>query len=644
MNKIVLFGIVGAAGCLVGWGIGEVLLRIAMPAKSADSDYTPSLVSKPAPPPPPPVATRPPPPPEIERRVREAGGKTGDVQASLEWHNFNDLDLHCIDPEGEEISFKHKRSRSQGELDVDRNAGGRQTQTPIENIRWLEGTAPRGKYHVYVNHFNNHGEPDPTAFHVSILVGYKRQEFDGKISKGQPKQLIHEFEFPPPAELRLSSPSNVEMVQGDKNSFIVRIAREWYDGPVTIRGESLPGGMIVREVTIPAGANEAEIEVQAESATKDGTHSIRLLASGGGASTESKIDAVVKKSFKPSAWSLRLIFVIAVWTAVLAICLSVALAIGQNRYLGKAPLSTPQLAVLVPGGLLAGGVAGAVGQSLFSVLSQAELMPQLGFLAGWMLLGGLLGLGISFFVPNLGKDKGCVAGIIGGFVGAGAFIAVTIGAGDVAGRFLGAAILGLAIGLMVALVEAAFRTAWLEIGQGVEIRTVNLGPEPVSIGSDARMCTVYVREAPPRAFRYWLDNGKVLCEDMTTAQRTEKQPGETQSLGSVAIRICTGSSQLVPIQPSQKPIVPPPPPVRKPVPPAPTATAAPSQPAVLPSAGDRPTRSDAPAPTRQAAPLPPPPRLSPPQSAVSTKTPGAASQPAIPGRQVPPPPPPPRAK
>ena len=646
MNKIVLFGIVGAAGCLVGWGIGEVFLQISMPAKSADADYSPSLVSKPAPPPPPPVATRPPPPPEIERRVREAGGKTGDVQASLEWHNYNDLDLHCIDPAGEEIYFGHKRSRSQGELDVDRNAGGRQTQSPIENIRWLEGTAPHGKYRVYVNHFNNHGESDPTAFHASILVGYKRQEVDGKISKGQPKQLIHEFEFPPPAELRLSSPPNVEMVQGDKNSFIVRIAREWYDGPVTIRGEALPAGMVVREVTIPAGANEAEIEVNAEPTTTDGTHAIRLIASGGSASVESKIDTVVKKLIKPNVWSWRLIFVIAIWTAILAICLSVALAMGQNRYLGKTLLSAPQLAALVPGGLLAGGVAGGIGQSLFSVLSQAQLMPQLGFLAGWMLLGGLLGLGVSFFVPNLGKDKGCVAGIIGGLIGAGAFIAVTIGAGDTAGRFLGAAILGLAIGLMVALVEAAFRTAWLEIRQGVEVRTVNLGPEPVSIGSDARACTVYVRGAPSRAFRYWLDQGKAICEDLTNGQRNEMRPEETQALAGIEIRLCTGSSQTVPTQPTQRSPTPPPPLIRPSMPmPVPVAPA-PPRPMTPQPMLDRPSSPLSNQPAKPGLPLPPPPRPSPspPRSSGPASTPGPGFQAPQSGQRLPPPPPPPRPK
>jgi uncharacterized protein YfaP (DUF2135 family) len=41
----------------------------------------------------------------------------------IAWSNVNDLDLHVIEPSGEETSFSHRKSATGGELDVDINAG-----------------------------------------------------------------------------------------------------------------------------------------------------------------------------------------------------------------------------------------------------------------------------------------------------------------------------------------------------------------------------------------------------------------------------------------------------------------------------------------------------------------------------------------
>ena len=71
----------------------------------------------------------------IERRLGEAAAKGGDIQISLSWNNYNDLDLHCVDPKGEEIWFSHTISaQTGGVLDVDRNAQAPYTPTPVENI------------------------------------------------------------------------------------------------------------------------------------------------------------------------------------------------------------------------------------------------------------------------------------------------------------------------------------------------------------------------------------------------------------------------------------------------------------------------------------------------------------------------------
>ena len=68
---------------------------------------------------------------------------------------------------------------------------------------------------------------------------------------------------------------------------------------------------------------------------------------------------------------------------------------------------------------------------------------------------------------------------------------------------------------MVAIVEAAFRRAWLEITYGAtHTRTVNLGAKPVSIGSNASKCPIYVSGAVPIALRYWMKEDHIFCEDI----------------------------------------------------------------------------------------------------------------------------------
>ncbi len=123
-------------------------------------------------------------------------------------------------------------------------------------------------------------------------------------------------------------------------------------------------------------------------------------------------------------------------------------------------------------------VSGAVGQGLLFLFALISF-GGLGFFVGWLLLGALLGFGVSFFIPNLDRKKAALAGLIGGGLGAiGYLIASPIA--EWVGRAMGAAVLGFAIGLMVALVEVAFRRAFLEVrfGGGEQI-TVNFGPEPV---------------------------------------------------------------------------------------------------------------------------------------------------------------------
>jgi hypothetical protein len=655
-KKVLTFGLAGAVGCLLGWAFGEGLLLAGLPDESEGS-ATPSLVT-----PEPPTATAPkvdvpavpdlpdapkekvaaPPPPEFQKRlIREKAQQFGDVRITLIWNNYNDLDLHCLEPGGEQISFSHKKSASGGELDVDKNVIPT-TESPVENIYWPRDGAPSGTYRVYVNHFKHHSgrAASRTPYKINLMVDGEQQAFDGEITHSQPMRLIHTFTFS--STIRLAAPSQMEVNQNGSNHMKIRIQRKRYNGPVTVRAEDVDGismppvtldageneadleitadddatggehiltlvatggaeaeviidvkvptpvlaltvpervdlrqggtnrfkvriaslglegpikvrakeslqGITIGEVTLDPDQTEAEIEVQATEETTAGDLSLELIASvGDGTQADSALKLRILEAITPSsAWSWWMILLMGLWTALLTIGMALALVVTQNRYLRRPLLDRSQLFMVLGGGALVGLLSGGTGQILLMLLALADFLPTVGFVIGWALLGALVGGGLAYFIPNLHRWKASAAGAGGGLAGSLVFVLVTNFAGDVAGRLLGAVLLGLSIGLMVALVELAFRQAWLEVRYGAsELITVNLGPEPVKIGSDGHACAIYARNAAPVAFRYWLAQGKVFCENMESNVVDEAATDQVQQIGAIGVTVRTGAGDL----------------------------------------------------------------------------------------------------
>jgi hypothetical protein len=88
----------------------------------------------------------------IKEKVKKAGGNiTARMRVSLAWSNFDDLDLHVVEPNGKHIYFANKIEG--GTLDVDMNAGGGRTREPVENIVWNNRILD-GVYQVSVNQFS----------------------------------------------------------------------------------------------------------------------------------------------------------------------------------------------------------------------------------------------------------------------------------------------------------------------------------------------------------------------------------------------------------------------------------------------------------------------------------------------------------
>ena len=139
---------------------------------------------------------------ELQARLEREGAQSSDVQISLMWNNYNDLDLHVVCPSGERIHGGNKKSACGGELDVDANVRA-ETRKPVENVFWEEGKAPSGTYQVYVHHYKKHQKrksKDPTKFQVIVTPGGEPLEYNGELSAGDPIMLVAEFTLPSPEE------------------------------------------------------------------------------------------------------------------------------------------------------------------------------------------------------------------------------------------------------------------------------------------------------------------------------------------------------------------------------------------------------------------------------------------------------------
>ncbi len=107
---------------------------------------------------------------------------TGDVQVSLTWDVDSDVDLHVVDPSGEEIFYGNPDSASGGQLDLDSNAGCTLDHKRAENITWPAGHAPSGHYQVLVDYWDACSQ---TGTHYVVTVNRKGAQpttFNGAFS------------------------------------------------------------------------------------------------------------------------------------------------------------------------------------------------------------------------------------------------------------------------------------------------------------------------------------------------------------------------------------------------------------------------------------------------------------------------------
>ncbi len=108
----------------------------------------------------------------IEVSRIEAG--TGVLQVSCSWDKANDVDLHLVEPNGEEIYYNNEYSENGGELDVDSNPDCDLDYINNENITYSdEAVIEKGKYTVRVDLYSNCDIPTNTNFIVSARYNGK---------------------------------------------------------------------------------------------------------------------------------------------------------------------------------------------------------------------------------------------------------------------------------------------------------------------------------------------------------------------------------------------------------------------------------------------------------------------------------------
>ena len=174
----------GAVGGMIGAAFGQLTYSATASGPDQGTIFAPNFSA------------------EVQKRVEGRHGETGEIEVALIWDNTNDLDLHVVDPAGEEIFFGQPRSRSGGKLDIDCNAACHNTtNTPIEHVRWQQGSAPDGTYTVSVVCYQNCEASGPTKYRIEVKTGNEPvQKYEGAITytNSEDRVRVCEFKWPPP--------------------------------------------------------------------------------------------------------------------------------------------------------------------------------------------------------------------------------------------------------------------------------------------------------------------------------------------------------------------------------------------------------------------------------------------------------------
>jgi hypothetical protein len=453
LPKPLLFLLFGSLGALLGWGIGEVFATKARAPEAvalveevspgvfrrntAAAAAAPSLLFDSA----------------VQGRLVAAGASmSGDIMAALSWETMDDLDLHCVDPAGNRIYFKHRRSSTGGELDVDQNVSPPYRIDPVEHIYWPLDQAPEGKYLFYVHFFTRRSELADVPFKLEVQIGDKIVTRTGT----------------------LSSAGGTKANGRDVLTF------DYQRAPAAPRTIGAMGFLL-------------------------GVASVGLTL------------------------------------GFLALGTSYAVSVAQERILGADSWVPRNLGKIVLLSLCAGILAGFIGQGLLTAMAShfGAAGGKLFKVVAWVVVGGTLGFAFSLIIPNLDRGKAVLGGLIGGVL-AGLALSFVLAREPSVGRFVACIILGGAVGLSVAVVEAMAREGYLRViwGPG-EFTTVNLGETPVTVGTGAES-TIRIPKSsgfPPTIATFVMHGGQASMYHNMTGATHPLRDGNKLPLGTVTIEV-----------------------------------------------------------------------------------------------------------
>ncbi|MEG4030797.1 MULTISPECIES: hypothetical protein [unclassified Microcoleus] len=192
-------------------------------------------------------------------------------------------------------------------------------------------------------------------------------------------------------------------------------------------------------------------------------------------------------------------------------------------------------------GLIAGAISGAIAEGIYSGIGDGN--NELLRVICWGIAGSLLGLGLAQRIPNLGALRGTGGGGVGGVLGGCLFILFAYNLSGTVGRLAGCAAIGFWIGIMLVVAETLFNKAWLVISYDTGAnRTLTLGSEPVTFGSDENLSIICIPNVSPLAMRFQLEAGQIVCENVDSGAVSYLRSGDQKRIGNCTITV--GNSDL----------------------------------------------------------------------------------------------------
>jgi uncharacterized protein YfaP (DUF2135 family) len=127
-------------------------------------------------------------------------GQPGDPRFNLVFTNPEnvDMDLHVIDPKGEEVYYAHKKGSNGVELDIDCKCNSC-PNGPNENIYWPQGgAAPKGTYKVWVEYYDRCGSGSPSSdFTIRVAINEKvKATYTGTLTETNYKSTVYTWTQP----------------------------------------------------------------------------------------------------------------------------------------------------------------------------------------------------------------------------------------------------------------------------------------------------------------------------------------------------------------------------------------------------------------------------------------------------------------